>query len=174
MEFNLATSIEILERTPQVLTDLLSNISDAWTQSNEGVNTWSAFDILGHLIHGEKTDWIVRIALILSDQEDKKFVPFDRYAQFENSKGKSLTELLNTFTVLRKANLERLQSFNIRESDMNRPGIHPDFGEVTLSQLLATWVVHDLNHLAQVSRVMASQYQGHVGPWIAYLRILNS
>ena len=174
MEFSIIKSMEILERTPQVLTNLLYNISDDWSKSNEGEQTWSAYDIIGHLIHGEKTDWIERIALIMSDQADKNFTPFDRYAQFESNKDKSLTELLNTFSILRTANLERLKAFDIQESALNRLGIHPAFGEVTLSQLLTAWVVHDLNHLAQISRVMASQYKEQVGPWIAYLKILNS
>ena len=146
MEFSIIKSMEILERTPQVLTNLLYNISDDWSKSNEGEQTWSAYDIIGHLIHGEKTDWIERIALIMSDQADKNFTPFDRYAQFESNKDKSLTELLNTFSILRRANLERLKAFDFQQTDLNRPGIHPAFGEVTLSQLLNAWVVHDLNH----------------------------
>jgi DinB superfamily len=174
MDFSLIKSIEILERIPDVLRTLLQNISIDWTSNNEGGETWSAYDIIGHLIHGEKTDWITRAAIILSTNEDKTFEPFDRFAQFEESDNKSLSDLLDEFKIFRKKNIDWLRSKNITEKDLKEKGIHPSFGEVSLSQLLATWVVHDLNHIAQISRVMAKQYKVEVGPWIEYLRILQS
>lgn len=173
MNFNLEKSIAVLERTPVVLNSLLQNIAVEWTSGNEGGASWSAFDIMGHLIHGEKTDWIPRMEMILAENPDKKFVPFDRFAQLEESKGKNLQQLLEEFKVLREKNIAQLRSKNITAQNLEQKGIHPAFGEVTLSQLLATWVVHDLNHIAQVSRVMAKQYKDAVGPWIAYLRILQ-
>ena len=174
MNFDLKKSIEILERTPAVLNAMLQNISADWTSNNEGTNTWSVYDIIGHLIHGEQTDWMPRTEIILGDSEDKAFVPFDRFAQFENSKGKTLQQLLEEFTMLRKQGIDQLVSKNIMDSDLEKKGVHPAFGEVTLSQLLAAWVVHDLNHIAQISRVMAKQYKDASGPWPAYLKILQS
>lgn len=174
MKFDLNKSIGVLERTPTVLNVMLRGLSDEWTKVNEGEGTWSAFDVVGHLIHGEKTDWMVRLEVILSKDGEKTFKPFDRFAQFENSNGKSLPELLDEFQQLREKNLELLRSKNLEEAHQNQTGIHPAFGEVSLSQLLATWVVHDLNHLAQICRVMARQYHSAVGPWTAYLRILQS
>jgi hypothetical protein len=171
MNFHVDKSIEILERTPSVLKCMLSGLSTDWTSANEGAGTWSAYDIIGHLIHGELTDWIPRADLILSG--NKKFNPFDRLAQFEESKGKSLEDLLAEFEEIRKANIRRLVEFDITTEDLAETGIHPEFGEVTLSQLLATWAVHDLTHIAQISRVMAKQYKEAVGPWVAYLRILQ-
>jgi uncharacterized damage-inducible protein DinB len=173
MIFSVEKSFEILERTPEVLQILLQNLSEEWTHQNEGNDTWSAYDVIGHLIHGELTDWIPRAEIILSNSDNKQFPPFDRFAQFDSSKGKSLHELLSEFSNLRKANLERLRSINITEDKLRMTGIHPAFGEVTLSELLATWVVHDLNHLAQISRVMAKQYKQSVGPWVQYLGVLN-
>lgn len=173
MNFKLEQSIEILERTPIVLKNMLSGLSDEWTLANEGDETWSAYDVVGHLIHGELTDWIPRAELILSRSGSKRFAPFDRFAQFEASKGKSLAELLKTFEELRQRNIRYLRDRNISTQDLEEKGIHPEFGEVTLSQLLATWVVHDLNHIAQISRVMVKQYKGAVGPWTVFLRVLQ-
>ncbi len=173
MNFTLEKSIEILERTPGVLTALLQNISDDWTSRNEGGETWSVYDIIGHLIHGERTDWIPRADIILSKKPNRNFEPFDRLAQLEESKGKSLTQLLDEFGLLRKKNIEYLRSKKLTGKNLEEKGIHPAFGEVTLSQLLSTWVVHDLNHIAQISRVMAKQYKAEVGPWIEYLKILQ-
>lgn len=173
MKFSLFTSLEILERTPGVLNSMLQNISGDWTANNEGEGTWSVYDIIGHLIHGEKTDWIPRIEIILSYKTDKAFEPFDRFAQFENSKGKSLHELLDEFTILRKKNIEQLRSKNITDTDLIKTGVHPAFGNVTLTQLLSTWTVHDLNHISQICRVMAKQYKEEVGVWSAYLGILK-
>ncbi|MES2892258.1 MAG: DinB family protein [Bacteroidota bacterium] len=173
MNFNLDRSIEILERTPAVLTALLQGISEEWTAVNEGGESWSAYAIVGHLIHGEKTDWIPRVAIILDENADKNFDVFDRLAQFEAGKTKTLEELLVEFKSLREEGLHYLRSQHITAETLSATGTHPAFGEVSLSQLLATWVVHDLNHLAQISRVMAKQYQHEVGPWIAYLGILK-
>jgi len=173
MDFSLLKSIDVLERTPVVIKDLLENISDDWSISNEGGETWSPYDIVGHLIHGDSTDWMNRVEIILSDGNGKNFKSFDRFAQFKESKGKTLNILLHEFAMLRKNNLDKLKSKKIREIDLDKTGIHPVFGEVTLRQLLSTWTVHDLNHIAQISRVMAHQYKVEVGPWIEYLRILK-
>ena len=173
MAFSLKRSVEILERTPDVLYTMVYGISDYWTQHNEGGETWSVFDVVGHLIHGEKADWVTRAEIILSENPDKKFAPFDRLAQFEESKGKTLAQLLEEFKLLRKKNIERLLSKNLTKKDFDKTGIHPSFGEVKLSQLLSTWVAHDLDHISQVARVMAKQYREDVGPWIEYLKILK-
>jgi hypothetical protein len=174
MNFTIERSLEILERTPNVLITMLQDISVGWTSTNEGGETWSVYDIIGHLIHGEKTDWVPRTDIILSENPDKAFTPFDRFAQFENSKGKSLNELLNEFKSLRERNVEQLRSKKLTDKELEAKGVHPAFGAVTLSQLLAAWVVHDLNHIAQISRVMAKQYKTEVGPWVEYLRILQT
>jgi hypothetical protein len=173
MDFSLERSIELLERTPAVLNVMLQDISADWTLHNEGPDTWSVYDIIGHLIHGEETDWMPRAEIILSESENKSFVPFDRFAQFENSKSKTLHQLLDEFAILRKKGIEQLLSKNITSTDLEKKGIHPAFGEVSLSQLLAAWVVHDLNHIAQIARVMAKQYKEATGPWPAYLKILQ-
>ena len=152
---------------------MLQNISPEWTSSNEGGETWSVYDIIGHLIHGEKTDWIPRASIILSGNPDKKFELFDRFAQFKESKGKSLKQLLDEFKILRKKNIDQLLSKKLTDKQLESKGVHPDFGEVALSQHLSSWVVHDLNHIAQISRVMANQYKFNVGPWRDYLKILN-
>jgi hypothetical protein len=173
MLFNLADATDILSRTPIVLKSMLSNLPDEWVSGNEGNQTWSAFDVLGHLIHGERTDWLPRIRMILQSGESEAFEPFDRFAQFETSKGKSLEELLSTFAELRADNIEALESLNITPDDLAKRGKHPELGSVTLEQLIATWVVHDLDHLAQIVRVMAKQYREAVGPWEAYLSVLK-
>lgn len=163
----------ILERTPAVLRNILQDLASGWVLSNEGDNSWSPFDVMGHLIHGEKTDWMVRTELILSGDSISSFEPFDRFAQFENSKGKQLEELLSEFEQLRAENLKLLRSKQLSIKDLQQKGEHPELGQVTLSQLLAAWVVHDLGHIAQISRVMAKQYKNEVGPWPKYLTILN-
>ncbi|NNL80260.1 MAG: DinB family protein [Flavobacteriaceae bacterium] len=173
MEYTIEHGIEILERTPFILQSFLKNLSDTWTMCNEGENTWSAYDIVGHLVHGEKTDWTQRLEIILSDDTNKTFTPFDRFAQFESSKGKSLNVLLEEFKVLRKKNLEILKSLDIQETQFELEAIHPSLGKVTLKELLAAWVAHDLGHIAQISRVMAKQYKHEVGPWQEYLTILH-
>ena len=174
MDFNLENSIEILSRTPQTVTSLLGNLSDEWTMSTSGENEWNPFDVIGHYIHGEETDWIPRAEIILARGENPAFEPFDRFAQFESSKGRTLTELLERFSSLRAKNLETLRSWNLTAQDLQLTGIHPEFGVVTLEQLLATWVVHDLTHIRQIVTVLAKQYQKEVGPWRAYLSILGS
>lgn len=165
--------MEILNRTPYVLETLLQGLSDEWTQTNEGENTWSPFDVIGHLIHGEKTDWMVRAEIILSKGTTQKFDSFDRFAQFEESKGKNLTQLLEEFKSVRKKNLTFLESKKLTAADLQKKGLHPAFGEITLEQLLATWATHDLGHLGQIARVMAKQYKTAVGPWRQYLPILD-
>jgi hypothetical protein len=173
MKFSMESSLEVLERTPTVLNQLLSGLSPEWTHQNEGGDTWTAYDVIGHLIHGDKTDWLPRVELILFNNTNKEFATFDRFAQFENSKGKSLAELLQEFALLRKECTGQLRKLNISDDDLLKTGIHPHFGEVTLSQLLSTWVVHDLDHISQIARVMAKQYKEEVGPWIEYLKILR-
>ncbi|MFY0643452.1 MAG: DinB family protein [Bacteroidia bacterium] len=173
MNFSLDKSLEILTNTPKVVNAMLRGLSADWTMENEGGESWSAFDIVGHLIHGEKTDWVERTSIILKDGEPETFTPFDRFAQFEDSKGKSLEQLLNQFDALRSKNLAWIRALNLNEGDYNKIGIHPALGEATLSQLLSSWVVHDLSHIAQISRVLAHQYKDEVGPWKAYLKILD-
>ena len=173
MKFSLERALEILEATPAVLSELLSGLSENWTHQNEGPETWSPYDIVGHFIHGEKTDWIPRMEIILSDQKDKTFEPFDRFAQFSDSKGKDLEQLLEEFRVLRQKNIAHLRSKSLTEADLAQKGTHPELGPVSLSELLSSWVVHDLNHLGQISRVMAHQLREEVGPWRVYMGILN-
>lgn len=173
MTFERSKSIEILSRTPTVLTELLSGLSDDWVRNNEGENTWSPYEVVGHLIHGEKTDWIPRTQIILSNVADKTFVPFDRFAQSKEPQDQSIEVLLEEFSILRKQNIKQLNSFQLDEEMLARTGIHPELGEVTLKALLSTWVVHDLGHIAQITRVMAKQYHSEVGPWIQYLGVLK-
>ena len=173
MLFNLIHATEILSRTPIVLNSLLSGLSTEWIIGNEGDETWSPFDVLGHLIHGERTDWIPRIKIILQSGEAETFETFDRFAQFEESKGKSLEELLRTFAELRSHNLAALAKLNITAEDLAKRGTHPQLGTVRLEQLIATWVAHDLSHLTQITRTMAKQYREAVGPWEAYLSVLK-
>ena len=174
MHFTIEKSIEVLERTPAVLNSLLKGLSADWTSNNEGGDTWSVYDIIGHYIHGEKTDWVTRAKIILSAVADKRFEPFDRFAQFRDSEGKSLAQLLAEFEQLRKENINWLRAQQLTDSNLEQKGIHPAFGEVSLSQLLAAWVVHDLNHIWQISRVMANHYKADTGPWPAYLKILQT
>jgi DinB superfamily len=171
--YQLTESIGILSRTPFVLESLLQDIAIAWAFNNEGKDTFSPFDVVGHLIHGEKTDWVARMEIILSDKPDKTFETYDRFAQFKDSEGKTLNQLLVEFKTLREKNLGILKSKNLQENDLLKTGIHPSFGAVTLQQLLSTWTVHDLSHIAQITRVMSKQYKEEVGPWINYLPILT-
>ncbi|RKE98977.1 DinB family protein [Ichthyenterobacterium magnum] len=173
MTYTIKNALEILKQTPKTLKSFLVNLSDDWIYCNEGNDTWSAFDIVGHLIHGEKTDWIPRLEIIMNASENKTFTPYNRFAQFEDSKGKTLAELLAEFSELRKNNIIYLKSLNLFEEQLDLKGIHPELGEVTLRQLLASWVTHDLGHMAQIARVMAKQYKNEVGPWAAYITILN-
>ncbi|PTB95534.1 hypothetical protein C9994_11220 [Marivirga lumbricoides] len=173
MIFELNKSKEILERTPEVLETLLNGLSKEWVENNEGEKTWSPYDIVGHLISGEKTDWIIRIKTILSDSESKLFEPFDRFAQLNENQNRPIEDLINEFKLLRKKNLNELKLLNISQKDFEKVGIHPEFGNVTLKQLISTWAVHDLGHIAQITRVMAKQYTKEVGPWISYLGVLK-
>ena len=173
MSSDLERTISVLGNTPAVLRALLSQLPEEWLRRNEGDKTWSPFDVVGHLIHGEKTDWIPRARIILSDIDDKTFVPFDRFAQFKESEGKSPEELLEEFETLRTQNLNALRSFNLTERDLSKEGIHPALGSVSLGQLLATWMVHDLDHLAQIIRVIAKQNRQATGPWSKYLSVLE-
>lgn len=173
MSFDLSKNIEIIERTPRVLNTMLSGVSDYWVRQEEAPGKWSVYDVIGHFIHGEKTDWVPRMEIILGDTQDKTFTPFDRFAQFENSKGKSFEELLKEFDALRKKNVALLKSKNLSQEDFFKEGIHPEFGTVTLAQLLSTWAVHDLAHLAQITRIMAKQHKTNVGPWSNYIGLIN-
>lgn len=172
MKFDLDKSILILERTPAVLEQLLNGLPGDWVMHNEGGDTWSAYDVVGHLIHGERTDWMARTKMIL-DGKHKTFPVFDRTAMFEESKGKSLNDLLKEFKSARAENLKALRSLNLAEKDFDKTGVHPKFGEVTLRQLLSTWTTHDLTHLAQIARVMAKQYREEIGPWLEYMRLVR-
>ena len=173
MEFQLDHAKDILRRTPESLRLLLTDLPEAWLLYNEGPNTWSPFDIVGHLVHGEETDWIPRARIILDHGEARAFTPFDREAMFESSKGKSITELLDTFARLRAESLRQLDELNITPEMLEKRGRHPELGQVTLGQLLSTWVVHDLGHIGQIVRVMSKQYSEAVGPWKAYLPVLT-
>lgn len=172
MNFDLSESIEILTNTPSVLESLLRNLSDEWLYSNEGLDTWNPFDIVGHMVHCEKTDWMVRLKIILFE-EDKHFKPFDRFAQFSESKDKSINDLLLEFRTLREKNIAVLKGLELTCDMLGLKGIHPSFGDVTIRELLSTSVVHDLSHIAQISRVMAKQYKVETGPWVEYLPILT-
>jgi hypothetical protein len=172
-EFSLAEATAVLTRTPATLNALLRELPNIWVHRNEGKDTWSAFDIVGHLIFGERTDWMPRVRIILENDEARPFDPFDRFAQVKESQGKSLKQLLDDFARLRKENLTALQALNLQPEDLKRRGKHPALGVVTLSELLATWTVHDLTHVHQRSRVMAHQYRDEVGPWSAYLGVLK-
>lgn len=173
MRFDVSNATEVLSATPTTLRSLLGNLSDEWTQPAAATENWEPFDVVGHLIHGEETDWIPRARIILEQGENRTFVPFDRFAQLEKSKGKSLGELLDEFERLREDNVDRLRSWNLAEPQLDLEGMHPELGRVTLRQLLATWVVHDLNHIRQIATAMAKQYDGEVGAWKEYLSILK-
>jgi hypothetical protein len=173
INFQLEQAIAVLERTPDVLNALLRDLPEDWISRNEGGTSWSPFDVIGHLIHGEEADWIPRARIILEEGEARVFDSFDRYAQFEKSAGKSLTELLDAFARLRAESLAVLKGWQLTPEQLRKQGRHPEFGLVTLEQLLATWTVHDLSHIAQITRVMCRQYTEAVGPWRAYLPILH-
>ena len=171
--FTLPAGIAVLERTPAVLRALLGGLPTDWTAATEGDGTWSPYDVVGHLIHGERTDWIARARIILAEGPERRFTPFDREAQFRESRGRPLEQLLGEFAELRAANLLTLADWQLSEAQLALTGEHPEFGEVTLRQLLATWVAHDLGHVAQVARVMAKRYGDAVGPWRAYLPVMD-
>jgi hypothetical protein len=173
MDFDLTTGTAILERSPGTLRAMLSGLTSEWIDATEGPETWSPYVIVGHLIHGERTDWIPRARIILAQGSDRRFTPYDRFAQFRASQGKSLVNLLDEFEQLRVENLRTLAGWKLTQDQLNLEGEHPEFGPVTLRQLLATWVAHDLGHVAQTARVMAKQYREAIGPWRAYLPIVD-
>ncbi len=173
VEFELAHGIAVLERTPRAVRAMLAGLPSAWLDATEGPDTWSPYVVVGHLIHGERADWIPRAQIILAQGPNRRFTPFDRLAQFHESQGRSLDELLDDFDVLRAQSLATLRGWNLTDVHLALIGEHPEFGPVTLRQLLATWVAHDLGHLLQINRVMAKQYTDAVGPWRAYLSALR-
>ncbi len=173
MNFQISQAIEILSQTPSTIKSMLGNLSDNWVYAKADEESWNVFDIIGHYIHGEQTDWIPRAKIILAQGETVTFESFDRFAQFEISKGKTLIELLEIFAELREQNLETLKSWNLTDNQLKLKGIHPELGEVALEQLLATWAVHDLTHIRHISIVLAKQYAENVGVWKEYLTILH-
>ena len=173
MQHNLQDTVALLARTPAALDALLRGLPETWTLQNEGEKTWSAFDVIGHLIHGERTDWIPRAERILQHGESRAFEPFDRWAQEKESRGKTLPQLLDEFARLRAENLNKLRAMNLQTADFQRRGKHPALGTVTMAELLSTWAAHDMTHLHQISRVMAYQYREAVGPWSKFLGVLR-
>ena len=173
MDFDLELSIDVLARTPATLQALLGGIAEPWVRGDEGPETFSPFDVVGHLIDGEETDWMPRARIILARGEDPRFEPYDRFRHRQRNVGRSLAFLLAELARLRAANVELLRSWQLTEADLDLPGTHPSLGRVTLRQLLASWVVHDLEHVAQVARVMAKQYRTEVGPWVPFLPVLT-
>ena len=171
--FVLEEAVALLARTPATFDALLRGLPDDWIAANEGVDTWSPFDVVGHLIQGERTDWVPRARIILKHGEAEPFEPFDRFAQFRASEGRTLASLLDEFAALRRQSLDDLNALRLTSADLDRRGRHPDLGVVTLRQLVATWVAHDLDHVVQVSRVLAKQYSDEVGPWKAFLRVIS-
>lgn len=173
MTFDLAQGRAVLRTTPDTLRAMLATLGPTWVAATEGPDTWSPFDVVGHLVHGERTDWIPRAQIILGRGPDRRFTPYDRFAQFTESRGKSLAQLLDEFSILRAQNLATLDRWALGDTELDLTGEHPAFGTVTLRQLLATWVAHDLSHVAQIARVMARQYRDAVGPWRAYLPVMD-
>jgi hypothetical protein len=173
MENNSSAAISLLARTPATLDALLRDLPDTWTLCHEGESTWSAFDVVGHLIQTERTDWMPRVKSVLQFGATRAFDPVDRFAQIIENRGKSLPHLLDEFARLRSQSLDELHALNLRPADFDRLGLHPALGEVTMSNLLAAWTCHDLTHLHQISRIMAHQYRDAVGPWSIYLGVLH-
>lgn len=172
MEFSLEQAVEVLRRTPNVVDAMLRGLSDPWVMNNYGLDTFSPFDVVGHLIHGEKTDWIPRLRIILEHRDSVPFEPFDRYAMYEASKGKRIADLLGEFASLRNDNIESLMAMKLTSNHLEYCGKHPALGIVTVRNLLATWVAHDLNHTHQIAKSMAWQYRDAVGPWREYLTVI--
>ncbi|MEP7164966.1 MAG: DinB family protein [Ferruginibacter sp.] len=173
MKYNLKQALEIMERTPGVLSALLYGLSDDWIMNNEGPETFSPYDVVGHMVHGETTDWTERIKRILEHSNTKAFDIYERFAMYEESKGKSMQQLLQEFEHLRKKNISWFKSLQLTDADFDKRGLHPKLGDVTLRNLLSTWVIHDLTHIAQITRVMAKQYKEEMGPWVQFFRIMN-
>lgn len=173
MRFEMDHALEILSRTPSVVRAMLQGVSDEWTRNNEGPDTFSPFDVVGHLVDGEETDWVTRARIVLSDADERKFQPYDRFRHYARNEGKSVDSLLDEFEKLRRENLELIRSWNLGAGDFERTAMHPSLGVVTLSQLMSAWAVHDLGHIAQIARVMAKQYRDEAGPWIEYLPVLT-
>ena len=173
MNFELNYSLQILRRTPPVLRSWLTGLDRQWTRYNYGDQTFSPFDVVGHLLHGERADWMARVEIILQEETAQVFTPWDRYAMFDESNGKTMTQLLDDFSAARQENLVKLDSMNLSVTDLQRTGTHPKFGQVTLQQLLATWVAHDLNHIHQIAKCMAWQYRDEIGPWREYLTFID-
>ncbi|HEY3988860.1 MAG TPA: DinB family protein [Acidobacteriaceae bacterium] len=173
MEHQLEDTVALLARTPATLNTLLRDLPESWTRGNEGENTWSPCEIVGHLVHAERTDWLPRVKMILDFGETRTFTPYDRTGFRDQAPGTSLSQLLDQFARLRSDNLHALHVLNLQSDDLNRRGCHPSFGVVTLGQLLATWSAHDLTHLHQISRVLACQYRDAVGPWSKFLGVLR-
>jgi hypothetical protein len=171
--FDLGASMAVLERTPAVLRALLVGLPDRWTTINEGGDTWNPMQVVAHLIHGERTDWIPRARIILAQGADREFEPFDRFAHLNEDQGRTISQLLDEFVHLRADGLTTLRGWHLTDAHLELTGVHPEFGEVTLKQLLATWTAHDLGHLVQVARTMARQYRDDAGPWRAYLSVLK-
>lgn len=174
MRFELDEALQVLDRTPATLRALLADLAAGWLHGNYGPDTFSPFDVVGHLIAGERSDWLERARIILAQGTSVPFAKYDRYAQFEQSAAKTMAQLLDDFTAARAENLAQLRAMQLTHADLARRGMHPALGEVTLEQLLATWVAHDLNHLAQIAKAMATQYEHAVGPWRDYLGVLRS
>lgn len=173
MQFQLDDALSILSHTPAALDAMVRGLPEPWLHANEGPETWSPFDVVGHLVAGERTDWVTRLRLILEHGDKHPFEPFNRTAMFEESKGKTIAELLDTFATLRAQNLETVRALQLEPADFARRGMHPSLGSVTLEQLLATWVTHDMTHMVQISRVIAKQFKDEVGPWREYIGALN-
>lgn len=172
MQFKIDSAIEVLSRTPGVLRALLSGLSEPWVMNDYGADTFSPFDVVGHLIHGECTDWIPRARIILEYGETRAFEPFDRYAMYDHNRGRHINDLLDTFAALRQDNIEALRALNLTSEQLSLRGVHPELGTVTMEALLATWVAHDLNHIAQIAKAMSYQYREAVGPWRPYISVL--
>lgn len=173
MNFDLQLASDVLRRTPATVRALLDGVDDAWARANEGPETFSPFDVVGHFIDGEETDWIPRARIILARGRDLRFEPYDRFRHYRLTPGRSLDSLLDDFARLRAANLKELESWNLTERELDLPGEHPELGRVTLRQMLSAWVVHDLGHIAQIARVMAKQYKEAIGPWVVYLPVVT-
>jgi hypothetical protein len=173
VRFDLDNAIDVLARTPATAKALLEGIDEPWARGDEGEKTFSPFDNIGHLIDGEETDWMPRARIILSDESDKRFTPYDRFRHYQRNADRTLFSLLEELARLRAANLSELREWRLTETQLDMTGVHPTFGPVTLRQLLAAWVVHDLGHIAQIARVMAKQYRDEVGPWVPFMPVLT-